>query len=362
MQVAPGPQIQMQPMAMGQPTMPPQQMVMVNPGTALLSALGQTNEVHIVQGVDPSTAITKCCSCLPNCCDQPNEYSGYPTSITLKPQKDGPHKGYPVLPVEGKLFSMKERSSCPARVCCCGMHDFQMDVTSLANGQFQHTHTIVRPGCGSGKCCLCLPSCAGPCTEEWQMYEKNAVGGSEPLFQAKETKCCLNPCSLQLGIHAQNDPTPAYQVNGPCFFGGCKSLFCDDKFPIRDMEGKQLGELKKHAPRSCGDCLKEIFTDADDYAVQFQPEATEDARLGMLTATIMADIILFEKDKGPCWCENPCACDFAITVCNCYVCGCFRPCYIKSKWYRKYILCWPYFGLWPCCVCCNAIPCCNQFN
>jgi hypothetical protein len=319
----------------------------------LSSILANEQEIHIAQSINIADAIGKnCCSC----CNDKNRYTGF---------SGNPHLIGGFVPGANPtgLFYAIEESHCMERICCNGNHTLSM---FIFNNQGQVLNTIYRPGCSKGKCCMPMPACAGLCQQEMHVYEGGIPFGSEdfvnrpPLFTARERPCFASPCNLKIGIHGAADPEPSMIISGPCCFGGCKSLCFNDHFPITEGADAPVGHLMKKSPDSCGSCIKEICTDADDFQVNFAANATPDQKLAMVTGAFMADIMLFEKDKGPFFCENWKACDCACTLWNCYVCGRFTPCIVRSKWLRKYYFC-P-CALFPGCQWCNFIPCCNQFN
>jgi len=293
-------------------------------GIDLTAILAGVERVHINQKADILEGFI-------SCCNRANVYTGY----------SGPFKNLPegVAPAPA-IFVAKEESSCMERVCCCGKHGMVIrfheavpDPNSKSGWSAGPTvyNTLERKGACNGKPLLgcwnvsCCP-CHEMCLEEMNMYKGNqtieAPNPAAMMFQSKQPNCCAAPCKFEFGIFTPNAPEPSMTVVGPCFFGGWKSMLCGDDFRITDKTG-DVGKLEKRAPESCGDCLREICTDADDYSVQFQPQpgmtVTPEQKLAMTTAAFMADFMVFEKDPGPCHYD----CDekaLVCVLCNCMLC------------------------------------------
>jgi hypothetical protein len=310
-------------------------------------------KAHIYQSINIGETATG------GCCREANRYTLYASAEEGHAGKNG--LGFMYETDQGCL-------GCLERQCCKGFHGMKLEVM---NNSGQIINTIERPGCCSGKPCLWCCSCAGPCLEELNVYEGAVTGGpgkiqaanpGKLLFSTRQRPCQQSICSVKMDVFAPGANEPAMTVHAPCVFGGCKSLFCDDHFPIEDSKGVAVGHLKKKSPESIGACFKEICTDADDYQVDFggttNGQATNGTqKLAMLTAALQADFMLFEQDKGPCFCEDPCALDVACTIFNCYVCGLFRPCILRSKYLRRTV----FF----CSIICpflQPIPCCAQVD
>lgn len=334
----------------------PAQQVMVMVPVYVIPAAANLQQIleplpraHIYQSINIGETATG------GCCREANRYTLYASAEEGHAGRNGLGFMY-----ETDLGCM----GCMERQFCKGCHGMKLEVQ---NNSGQVINTIARPGCCSGKPCLWCCSCAGPCLEELNVYEGAVTGGpgsiveqDKLLFSTRQRPCQQSVCSVKMDVYAPGAAEPAMTVAAPFAFGGCKSLFCDDHFPITDSKGVAVGHLKKKSPESCGDCVKEICTDADDYQVDFggttNGQATNGTqKLAMLTAALQADFMLFEQDKGPCFCEDPFACDVACTLFNCYVCGLFRPCVIRSKHIRRNLFwCSSY------CVCLQIIPCCSQ--
>jgi len=310
---------------------------MMTDGVDLVNILHGLDRVHISQKADVVEAVCPCCNTR-------NTYTGY-----AGPFKNLPEGATPAPAV----FIAKEDSSCCERVWCCGKHGFVLRFhQAVPDGLGGYTpgavlNTMERKGVCNGKPCLGCWYCLGasgcpfamPCTEgcleEMNMYKGNQTieqqNPNDLIFQVKQTACHKSLWNFQLEVFAPGKAESSMTVQGPCFFGGWKSMCLGDDFKITDARG-QVGKLEKRSPESCMDCLREICTNADDYSVQFTPQpgmtVTPEQKLAMASAAFAADFMIFEKDPGPCFCD---CYDKSIvcTICNCMICGRFQSCTVR---------------------------------
>jgi hypothetical protein len=326
-------------------------------GGELHQVLNAHNQVYIKETVNLVETAT--CSM----CNERNKYWGFANAADSKLEfasykeiKEGNPNNKPIRE-QFAVFYAEENSKCLERTCCCNNHGFTLQFYDPKTGM--QLETIERPGCLSGKFCLPCCSCHECCIEEMHVYKSGAVGDAgsvvgERIFTASQSNCCKKPCGVDILVTGNGAVEPDMKVETPIFFGGCKSLFLGDDFPITDKSGP-VGHLSKPPPASVGACIKEICTDADEYSVQFAGNAQGEQKLAMITAAFQADFMLFSHDKGPIYCEDCYNCDIACTICNCYMCGVFRPCTVRSRYYRQTV-CWP-SKIFPCLRC---LPGCGQ--
>lgn len=320
------------------PQAPPQQTM----GGQLTTVLHKHNQVYIKESVN----LAETASC--GLCNETNKYWGFANPAdskldfaTHKDLKEGNPTNKPIRE-QFAIFYAEENSGCFERTVCCNNHGFTLQFYDPKTGA--QLEMIERPGFASGKVCLPGPSCHECCIEEMHVYKSGAVGAAgsvigERIFTASQSNCLDKPLGVDILVTGNGSVEPDMKVETPIFFGGCKSLFLGDEFPITDKAGP-VGHLTKPAPPDLGTALKEICTDADEYGVQFAGTARAEQKLAMITAAFQADFMLFSHDKGPIYCEDCYNCDIACTICNCYIFGLFTPCTIRSKWYREHV-CWP---------------------
>jgi hypothetical protein len=341
-------------------TIAPQQQTMSDGN--LSKVLEPHQQVYIKETIN----ILESASC--GCCNETNKYWGFANQADSKIDyasradiKKSEEKNEPLTKPrreEKALFYAEEHSGCFERLCCCNNHGFTLHFFDPKTGA--NLGVLERPGCFSGKFCLPCCSCQSCCIEEMHMYQPGAVGEvgnvqGTRIYTSSQSNCCSKPCGVNMQVQGSGEGKASMTVEAPCFFGGCKSLCIGDEFPITDAQGK-VGNLVKPPPDSIGAVFKEICTDADEYSVQFAANASGDQKLAMTTAAFQADFMLFSHDKGPLYCEDCYNCDIACTICNCYICGLFRPFTCSTRYYRQN--CWALPS--KVCVCLQCLPSCGQ--
>jgi len=154
------------------------------------------------------------------------------------------------------------------------------------------------------------PKCGGYFTPSINLFTRRQTGSTEEAFQ------------------------PIAKVEGPCIFGGCYELCCDSTFMVSGMNEKQidstiktadLATITKEKPRGVCAFGRELFTDSDHFKVDFKQNVglTPQQKAAFMGSLILADYMLFEQDKGACYCEGS---KLYITLFETYCMGCVCPC------------------------------------
>jgi hypothetical protein len=275
------------------------------------TAMNGANLIYIQQHVD----------LLDGCCEQKNTYHAH------QGNKNGPI-----------LWQAWEESGCCERVCCHPNHGVKLHFQTVPDGPV--VNTFQRPGCCSGKPCLQCCAFADPCRQQAVMHQgmyagdvgdQGGWGANTVLFNTIQASACESPFKPRLDTRVgyQREGNPLFTVTGPPCFGGCSALCIDATFGAED-DGGAVGHVKKLAPQTFCECLKECCTDADSYELAFSETATPDQKLAMVSSAFLADYMLFEADRGPCyWDGDQKACH--IILCYMYCCGMIVPCKIILK-------------------------------
>lgn len=109
---------------------------------------------------------------------------------------------------------------------------------------------------------------------------------------------------------------PYGKVEGPLCFGGWSEFCCDFKFFVSNMDSKKksgdLALITKKKPVGLSGAAADLFTNADVYTVQFDPNAklTPEQKVTMLGSQLLADYMFFDGNtqkceidsKGNIWC------------------------------------------------------------
>lgn len=211
-------------------------------------------------------------------CEQNNTYLVFPLS------KDGEKKGK-------KLFKCKEKSSFCAKQCMSSdCRPFQLkinledDSEELDNEPFL---LLDRP-CKCTYMCLNRPEMTVTWVED---------GKSEYVGKIRDPWTCFN---IVNEIY-DKDNNLRYLVDGSCCQIGmhCKGpLECCETidFDIKTPSGEVVSTLQKRSPG----CAKAMFSDADNFAVNFPANATKEDKALLMCTTLFLDFRYFEEkpNKG----------------------------------------------------------------
>lgn len=159
-------------------------------------------------------------------------------------------------------------------------------------------------------------------------YDKenpNLIGSAiQPVFGG----WCIPTVEIREGA---DDTTPFAKMQGPCCFGGWSELCCDFMFYTSKYDSpNKAGDLAynvKKKPSGLASGLREFFTEADVYSIEFREDAnlTAPQKASILTGQLLFDYMLFEGNT------EKCSQDDQNIYCYCFYCsilGYLWPCYI----------------------------------
>lgn len=150
-------------------------------------------------------------------------------------------------------------------------------------------------------------------------------GGLHPTLQV-----------MDRGVSAVEEPYAV--VRGPTCFGGCTELCCKKDFGVskvpqgwkpgsyKDLHPGDAATITKKKPQSFKGVMKQLFTDADTYLVEFKdPSMTPQQKAAMLGSMLLLDYMFFDRDLGD-RCSFDARGNVSINISNCYMYGCVCPC------------------------------------
>lgn len=215
-----------------------------------------------------------------------------------------------------QLYKAKEKSDCCGRMCCAPNHTA---ILKIEEDDGPTAYTAYKPFACTN-CC----ACCSICQPEIQVYkgdwDPETKQGGELLGSAKAPTCGggIKPKMIIMG----KDGSPTGSMEGPaCCIGSC----CDTKFTYRNAAGEEKGGVQKVVKGGAKGAAKELFTDADNFGLEFDPSMDEAQRATMLGVMLLLDFWFFEDDG---------ACDIAKCSVKCwdwYCCGCKIPCKISCN-------------------------------
>jgi hypothetical protein len=140
-------------------------------------------------------------------------------------------------------------------------------------------------------------------------------------------------CTPTIELRTGNTPdtgTPFGKIEGPCCFGGWSELCFDFHFEVSNFTSEKktgdLGLITKKKPQSMAGAVTELFSNADNYEIQFREnKLSAEQKLTVLAGQLLADYMFFDGNTEKC--EDR---DDAV-ICYCFYCsviGNIIPCYI----------------------------------
>ena len=112
----------------------------------------------------------------------------------------------------------------------------------------------------------------------------------------------LHPTLQVMDRGVSNVEEPYAVVRGPTFFGGCTELCCKKDFSVskvpaswkpgkyKDLHVGDAATITKKKPQSFTGAMKQLFTDADTYFVEFKdPSMTPQQKAAMLGSMLLLD-------------------------------------------------------------------------
>nr|XP_057924165.1 phospholipid scramblase 2-like [Doryrhamphus excisus] len=170
-----------------------------------------------------------------------------------------------------KIYKAKEKNDCCTRNCCGSLRSFDMKIKDNSD---REVIRLVRPfRCVSCWCPCCL-----------QELEVQAPPGTTVGYVKQD----WHPFVPRFSIQDANKET-VLKLEGPCFACNC----CGDvSFELKSKNGGQpVGRITKQ----WSGLLKEVFTDTDNFGIQFPLDMDVKMKAVLLGACFLIDFMFFEK-------------------------------------------------------------------
>ncbi|KAF1380602.1 hypothetical protein PFLUV_G00165590 [Perca fluviatilis] len=170
-----------------------------------------------------------------------------------------------------KIYKAKEKNDCCTRNCCGSLRSFDM---KIKDNMDMEVIRLIRPfRCVSCWCPCCL-----------QEMEVQAPPGTTIGYVKQD----WHPCLPKFSIQGPNKET-LMKLEGPCFACNC----CGDvNFELKSKDGDTpIGRISKQ----WSGLLKEVFTDADNFGIQFPLDLDVKMKAVLMGACFLIDFMFFEK-------------------------------------------------------------------
>lgn len=170
-----------------------------------------------------------------------------------------------------KIYKAKEKNDCCTRNCCGSLRSFDM---KIKDNNDREVIRLIRPfRCVSCWCPCCL-----------QELEVQAPPGTTIGYVKQD----WHPCLPKFSIQGPNKET-LLRLEGPCFACNC----CGDvNFELKGKDGDNaIGRISKQ----WSGLLKEVFTDTDNFGIQFPLDLDVKMKAVLMGACFLIDFMFFEK-------------------------------------------------------------------
>ncbi|KAM7377322.1 hypothetical protein PAMA_013898 [Pampus argenteus] len=169
------------------------------------------------------------------------------------------------------IYKVQEEIDCCNRNCYGLLRSFDMTFKDDAG---REVIRLIRP--------LRCVSCWCPCC--LQEMEVQAPPGTTIGYVKQD----WHPCLPQFSIQGANKET-LMKLDGPCFACNC----CGDvNFELKGKDGgKPIGRISKQ----WSGLLKEVFTDTDNFGIQFPLDLDVKMKAVLMGACFLIDFMFFEK-------------------------------------------------------------------
>ncbi|KAM8973983.1 phospholipid scramblase 1-like isoform 2-T2 [Pelodytes ibericus] len=173
-----------------------------------------------------------------------------------------------------RIFTVRERSRLCARWCCGTLRPLTLQVFDTSGKEVIH---FIRP--------LKCASCCFPCC--LQEMEVQSPPGHTIGYVAQTWHPFVPKYSLLTETREA-----VLKVVGPCLMSSC----CGDiNFQVKPLcESRSLGLISKQ----WGGLPKEIFTDADNFGIQFPKDLDVKMKAVLIGACFLLDYVFFERSRG----------------------------------------------------------------
>uniref|UniRef100_A0A665X1K2 Phospholipid scramblase n=1 Tax=Echeneis naucrates TaxID=173247 RepID=A0A665X1K2_ECHNA len=170
-----------------------------------------------------------------------------------------------------KIYKAKEKNDCCTRNCCGSLRSFDM---KIKDNMDREVIRLIRPfRCVSCWCPCCL-----------QEMEVQAPPGTTIGYVKQD----WHPFVPRFSIQGANKET-LMKLEGPCFACNC----CGDvNFELKGKDDdKPIGRISKQ----WSGLLKEVFTDTDNFGIQFPLDMDVKMKAVLMGACFLIDFMFFEK-------------------------------------------------------------------
>ncbi|XP_060951776.1 phospholipid scramblase 2-like [Limanda limanda] len=170
-----------------------------------------------------------------------------------------------------KIYKAKEKNDCCTRNCCGSLRSFDMKIKDTMD---QEVIRLVRPF----RCVSCWCPC---CLQEMEVQ-------APPGTTIGYVKQLWHPFLPRFSIQGANKES-LLVLEGPCFACNC----CGDvNFELKGKDGgKPIGRISKQ----WSGLLKEVFTDTDNFGIQFPLDLDVKMKAVLMGACFLIDFMFFEK-------------------------------------------------------------------
>nr|XP_014334790.1 PREDICTED: phospholipid scramblase 1 isoform X1 [Bos mutus] len=173
-----------------------------------------------------------------------------------------------------RIYFAAEDTDCCTRNCCGPSRPFTM---RILDNMGREVITLERP--------LRCTSCCFPCC--LQEIEIQAPPGV-PVGYVTQT---WHPCLPKFTIQNERRED-VLRISGPCVICSCCA---DIDFEVKSLDDKYVvGKISKHWTG----LIKELFTDVDNFGIQFPLDLDVKMKAVMLGACFLIDFMFFEMTRG----------------------------------------------------------------
>jgi len=190
-----------------------------------------------------------------------------------------PKTSIKVLNSQGQVvFTAVEDTGCFAMECCCCTRPFEMNILDNVGQEVLH---LVRP-------LRCQHCCFPCCLQELEVHSPpgTIIGSVEQQWSIFYPKFIIK----------DDRGNPVMKINGP--FCACECCSDLDFIVTSATDGSEVGKISKQ----WSGLDKEIFTDADNFGINFPMDLDVKVKATLLGAAFLIDfiyIIYLERGKAP---------------------------------------------------------------
>jgi hypothetical protein len=189
------------------------------------------------------------------------------------------------------LYAIEE-SSCCIRTLCPGIRDWKMEVaTNKGEDAFLEVERPMRCLNSPMKCC---------CLQEVIVRGKGPNAGTEYGSVIEECWYCIPQFSVKdangLVTHRLSQPTCCGGMVVDCFAEGC----CNCRVPFyiyADVNGVKSSEHDGKIVKVWRNLATEMFTDADNFEVEFPKNSSDDTKATILGGVFLLNQLFFETNS-----------------------------------------------------------------